>query len=97
MIVIRCPYCKELRSEEELEYGGEADVLRAAQPDKVSDVNWATYLYWRKNTKGIHHEQWCCRDGCGQWFKVARHTVSHAIVEVLPFSARFASQGDEAA
>lgn len=97
MIVIRCPYCRELRSEEELAYGGEADVLRPEHPDQVSDTDWVGYLYLRKNTKGIHHEQWCCRDGCGQWFKVARDTVSHAVIEVLPFSGRFASQGDEAA
>jgi sarcosine oxidase, subunit delta len=94
VIIIRCPYCEELRSEEELEYGGEADVLRAADPAKVSDAAWAGYLYFRKNTKGLHLEQWCCRDGCGQWFKVARDTVTHDILEVLPFSARFSCQGE---
>lgn len=94
MLVIRCPYCRELRSEEELEYGGEAEVVRAAHPESVSDATWAGYLYLRKNTKGLHFEQWCCRDGCGQWFKVARDTVTHRVAEVLSIAARFAGQGE---
>lgn len=95
MIVIRCPYCRELRSEEELEYGGEADIVRALHPDAESDADWTGYLYFRKNTKGLHFEQWCCRDGCGQWFKVARDTATHEIFEVLPFAVRFARQTED--
>jgi sarcosine oxidase subunit delta len=96
VLVIRCPYCRELRSEEELEYGGEADIVRATQPDAASDAAWAGYLYLRQNTKGLHFEQWCCRDGCGQWFKVARDTVTHRVAEVLPFEDHFAGQRDAA-
>lgn len=89
MIVIRCPYCLELRTEEELECGGEADIVRAPRPEAVSDTDWSGYLYLRTNSKGLHFEQWCCRDGCGQWFKVSRDTVTHVIYEVLPFAERF--------
>lgn len=85
MIVIRCPYCLEDRVEDELEYGGEADILRPTPPDGAADDAWTDYLYMRTNTKGLHREQWCCRAGCGQWFKVARDTVSHEIVEVVTF------------
>ncbi len=85
MLTIRCPYCLELRTEEELEYGGEAGVMRPDPPDTADDTTWTGYLYMRENPKGLHHEQWCCRSGCGQWFKVARHTVTHEVTEVVRF------------
>ena len=39
----------------------------------------------RTNPKGWRDEQWCCEAGCGQWFKVRRHSVSHAIETVARF------------
>ena len=80
MIVIECPYCRELRTEEELTYGGEADISRPA--DACTDSEWTDYLFMRRNPKGVNHEQWCCAAGCGQWFKVARHTVTHEVTRV---------------
>jgi len=82
MIVLRCPYCQEERAEEELTCGGEWGVERPP-PDKASDMQWTEYLYMRTNRKGLQHELWCCSAGCGQWFKVARHTVTHEVTEVL--------------
>jgi len=93
MIVIRCPYCQQDRHEEELGYGGEAELLRPPEPDAVSDEAWADYLYFRNNTKGLYQEQWCCASGCGQWFKVARDTVSHNVVEVVRFDQKLATAG----
>jgi len=83
MIVIRCPYCGELRAEEELTYGGEAGIVRPLE--HASDPEWTDYLFMRTNPKGLHAEQWCCSAGCGQWFKVMRHTVTHEISEVRPY------------
>jgi sarcosine oxidase subunit delta len=88
MIVLRCPYCHEERTEEELAYGGEAGVERPPS-DKASDEQWTDYLFMRTNRKGLHREQWCCSTGCGQWFKVARHTVTHEVREVLRFDEPF--------
>ena len=93
MIVIRCPYCGEERQEEELVYGGEAEIVRAHDPASCSDSDWAEYLYFRGNAKGVHHEQWCCASGCGQWFKVARHTVSHNVLEVVTFDNSLNNEG----
>lgn len=84
MIVLRCPYCHEQRTEDELTYGGEFGLERPP-PDKASDVRWTDYLFMRANPKGLNHEQWCCSGGCGQWFKVARDTVTHGIAEILRF------------
>jgi sarcosine oxidase, subunit delta len=91
MIHIRCPYCDEQRTEEELTYGGEADIARP--PEECSNEQWTDYLFMRKNTKGNHQEQWCCSAGCGQWFKVVRHTVTHGVTQVLPFQQAFAATG----
>lgn len=91
MIVINCPYCGQDRHEEELTYGGEAEVIRPTEPDQASNETWTEYLYFRNNPKGTHHEQWCCSGGCGQWFKVARDTVSHAILEVVTFDKRLSA------
>ena len=85
MIIIECPYCRESRVEDELRYGGEANIQRAIDPTTVSDEVWTDYLFIRTNPKGWRDEQWCCEAGCGQWFKVRRHSVSHAIENVVRF------------
>lgn len=82
MLVIRCPYCLELRHEDELVYGGETDVVRPPDPNAVSNAQWCDYLYLRTNGAGRIHEQWCCAAGCGQWFKVARDSVTQTIARV---------------
>lgn len=92
MIVIRCPYCGELRIEEELTYGGEANLIRPAET--ASDEEWTDYLFMRANPKGIHHEQWCCSAGCGQWFKVVRDTVTHQIIAASKLEQRAESVGE---
>ena len=85
MIIVRCPYCHEQRTEEELTYGGEADIARPLEPGSVSDQQWTEYLFMRSNPKGLLAEQWCCAFGCGQWFKVRRDSVTQEIHEVLRF------------
>ncbi|MDQ2067792.1 sarcosine oxidase subunit delta [Xinfangfangia sp. CPCC 101601] len=89
MILLRCPYCREMRSEAELTWGGEAGIMRPADPAIASDTEWTEYLFMRTNTKGWLQEQWCCSAGCGQWFKVERHTVSHQIRQILRFDEAF--------
>ena len=79
MLVIRCPYCLELRTEQELSFGGEAGVRRPADPAAASDIEWTDYLFMRSNCKGPTEELWCCSNGCGQWFLVARDSLTHAV------------------
>jgi sarcosine oxidase subunit delta len=86
MIVIRCPYCNEQRTEEELTYGGEADIMRPLEPETVPDEQWTDYLFMRANPKGKLLEQWCCSAGCGQWFKVIRDSATHEISAISRFS-----------
>lgn len=80
MLQIACPCCG-VRDEDEFAYGGEAHRL-PPEPGGASDAEWAEYLYLRDNPKGISFERWCHRFGCGQWFHVARDTLSHRIAAV---------------
>ena len=79
MLQISCPYCG-VRDEVEYTFGGEAHVQRPT-PD-VSDGEWSDYLFNRINPKGIHFERWCHAYGCGQWFNMARDTVTHEIYAI---------------
>ena len=84
MLLISCPWCGP-RDESEYSYGGEAHIVRPLDPDAVTDEQWADYLFFRKNPKGLHREQWLHAFGCRRWFYVVRDTVTykiHAIYKV---------------
>ena len=87
MLQIYCPYCQELRAEEEFACHGEAHLQRPADPDSLSDEAWGDYLFFRKNPKGLHHEMWYHAAGCRRYLNVTRDTVSYAIVETYPIGA----------
>jgi len=84
MLRIPCPYCGT-RDESEFRFGGESHVERPGLD--VSDADWADYLFNRNNPKGLHYERWCHTYGCGQWFNVARDTVTHDIHAVYKMDA----------
>jgi len=81
MLLIECPYCQESRSEEEFHYVGEAHIARPLKPESLSDEQWGDYLFFRKNSRGLHHEMWHHSAGCRQYFNVTRNTVSYEILE----------------
>lgn len=80
MLLIHCPYCGMDRPETEFRYGGEAHVVRPAEPAGVSDAEWAEFLYMRANPKGIHAERWRHVHGCGRFFNAVRDTVSDRVL-----------------
>jgi heterotetrameric sarcosine oxidase delta subunit len=79
MLLIPCPWCGP-RDEREFSYGGEAHIVRPQDPAALSDQQWADYLFMRKNTRGLHDEQWCHSAGCRRWFQVTRDTVTYQII-----------------
>ena len=82
MLQLHCPYCDEVRSEEEFSYAGEAHIRR---PDSdVSDSQWADYLHFRTNSRGRHREMWVHTAGCRRYFNVVRDTVSYEVVASYP-------------
>jgi len=64
----------------EFSYGGEAHIARPADPAALTDEQWAAFVYWRKNTKGVFAERWMHAQGCRRWFNVIRDTVSYQIL-----------------
>ena len=77
MLEITCPWCGP-RAETEFSYGGEAHVVRPAEPAILTDSQWADYLFMRRNAKGNHGELWCHAAGCRRWFNAERDTVTNA-------------------
>jgi heterotetrameric sarcosine oxidase delta subunit len=65
-----------------------AGTTHIARPDlDVTDAHWGQYLFFRDNPKGVHRERWRHAYGCGQWFNVARHTVTHEVLAVYAMTA----------
>ncbi len=83
MLLIRCPWCGP-RDEIEFSYGGEAHIAYPAEPDLLSDAQWADFLFMRHNPKGDFSERWYHSAGCRRWFTVIRSTVTHDIRAVYP-------------
>ncbi len=78
MFLINCPFCGE-RAESEFSCGGEAGITRSKDTDKLSDAEWADYLFMRTNPRGQYRELWNHAQGCRRWFVVERDTVSYVI------------------
>jgi heterotetrameric sarcosine oxidase delta subunit len=83
MLLIPCPFCGP-RNDVEFTPGGEAHIVRPADPQGASDREWGEYLYFRKNVKGMQLERWFHAYGCRRWFNVARDSMSHEIAAVYP-------------
>jgi sarcosine oxidase subunit delta len=83
MLRIPCPYCG-VRDQSEFRCGGEANRARPQHPEQCSDREWAEYLFYRDNPRGLLHERWVHSYGCRQWFNVIRDTVTHDVVGVFP-------------
>ncbi len=78
MFLIECPWCG-LRDETEFSCVGEAHIARPLETEKLSDKEWADYLFMRSNPKGAHREQWLHAAGCRRYFNAERDTVSYQI------------------
>lgn len=79
MMQLACPWCG-VRDEPEFVYGGTTHIARPSL--NASDQAWGEYLFFRDNPKGLHHERWRHSFGCGQWFNVARNTITHEVLSV---------------
>ena len=75
MLLIRCPWCGP-REEIEFRTGGQAHLAFPADPDALTDAEWADFLFMRDNPKGVWRERWVHAAGCRRWFNAVRDTVS---------------------
>jgi sarcosine oxidase subunit delta len=83
MQLIECPWCGP-REEIEFSYGGEAHVPYPAEPAALDDTEWAHYVFFRSNTKGLFAERWMHGVGCRRWFNALRDTVTYRFAAVYP-------------
>jgi sarcosine oxidase, subunit delta len=79
MLLIHCPYCETDRPELEFRYAGQAHIARPADPETMSDEDWAKFLYFRANPRGLHAERWRHTNGCARFFNCLRDTVTDKI------------------
>lgn len=79
MLFITCPYCGP-RAELEFRGGGQAHLARPVDPASVGDAEWAHFLFYRDNVKGLQAERWNHAHGCQRWFNAVRDTVSDAVL-----------------
>ncbi|MGX1099691.1 sarcosine oxidase subunit delta [Amorphus sp. MBR-141] len=78
MFLIPCPYCGT-RDQSEYAYGGQAHVARPKDPASLTDAEWAEFVFFRDNPKGLFAERWNHASGCRRWFNVLRSTASDRI------------------
>ena len=81
MLLISCPHCGA-RDEAEFSCGGEAHIARPLAENSITDAQFADYLFYRHNPKGVFLERWRHAAGCRRWFNMVRDTVSHEIIEI---------------
>ncbi len=86
MLQIECPWCGP-RDQSEFSFGGEAHISRPLEPDALDDIEWADYLFFRKNPCGRHYEQWCHIFGCRRWFNAIRDTVTYKFIAYYEMGA----------
>ena len=79
MLIIKCPYCGVEAEETELTAGGEAHLKRFGPGS--SDDEFESYLFMRKNVKGVNFERWHHTYGCGKWFHAARCSITLEVFE----------------
>ena len=82
MLLLTCPYCGVTAEETEFHGGGEAHLTRYGPG--AADADFESYLFLRKNPKGVHFERWRHVYGCGKWFHAARCTVSLEVFGTYP-------------
>ncbi len=82
MLLIKCPYCEEERPELEFRNAGEAHLVRSASIAEQSDDDFAAFLYFRQNPKGLQFERWRHIHGCGRFFNAVRDSVSDKFLTV---------------
>lgn len=81
MLYIYSVDCEEYRSEEEFHPKGQAHIRRPVDPDACTDEEWADYLFFRENPKGVHHELWVHAAGTRKYFNLTRNTITYDILE----------------
>ena len=87
MLIIDCPHCGP-RPQQEFAYGGQAQISYAADPEALTDEQWAEYLFYRDNPDGTFAERWVHSAGCRKWFDTHRDTTTYRFITTSTKEAR---------
>lgn len=82
MLTLTCPCCGVTAEETEFAPGGEAHLKRSGPGS--SDSDYESYMFNRKNPRGVHFERWRHAYGCGKWFLAARCTLTLEVFGTYP-------------
>ena len=74
---LTCPLCGP-RDRREFYYAGAAELLARPAADAAPEA-WESYIHLRDNPAGATEDLWYHEQGCGQWLRVRRDTVTHAV------------------
>ncbi len=78
MLQIPCPHCGN-RNQEEFAYERSLDSVVKLEDTSEVAMN---ALFSRANLRGDDHEIWSHM--CGQWLRLTRNRLTHAISDVVP-------------
>lgn len=78
---LRCPL-NGVRNVNEFQYGGE--VRDMPHPADGSDAEWASYVFMRRNPRGVVAEWWC-HVPSAYWFIAERHTGTDEVLGTWPY------------
>jgi sarcosine oxidase, subunit delta len=79
MFLIDCPYCGE-RDQSEFANRGEVRPPHPEAPERLSDEEWADFIFMRANPKGLLAERWFHASGCRRFFCMLRNTATDEIL-----------------
>jgi len=82
MLLLTCPCCGVTAEETEFAPGGEAHLKRFGPGS--ADGEYESYMFQRKNPRGVHFERWRHAYGCGKWFLAARDTMTLEVFGTYP-------------
>ena len=64
------------------------EVTDMPNPNKLSDEQWADFMWMSNNTAGVVREWWC-HAATSYWFIAERNTVTDEILKTYPASEVF--------
>ena len=71
------PSSRGPREENEFRYGGQAGLEYPADPAALDDEQWAHYVFFRDNTRGVFAERWSHSAGCRRFVCFTGSDHSH--------------------
>ncbi len=76
----------------EFTYGGSAANTYPGLSEETSVARYFDYVYLRDNPRGPCLEYWHHVNGCRQWLKVSRDTLTHKVLAAGPAGAPLAGE-----